>query len=57
MTWRDVRLAYVHEYSEPDLDEVLGDIGFQVVQKFAGSVGARRAEHDRGVLLYVLRKG
>ncbi len=57
MTWRDVRLAYVHEYSEPDLDEVLGDIGFQVMQKFAGSVGASRAELDRGVLLYVLRKG
>jgi hypothetical protein len=57
-TWRDVRLAYVHEYSEPDLDRVLGDIGYAVVQKFAGSVGEpRRADLDRGVLLYLLRKG
>jgi hypothetical protein len=55
-TWKDVRLAYVHEYSERDLDIVLTDIGYAVVEKFAGSVGSGPAL-DRGVLLYVLRKG
>lgn len=58
MTWRDVRLAYVHEYSEPDLDQVLSDIGYATVQKFAGSVGANdRSSNDRGMLLYLLHKG
>ncbi len=58
MTWRDVRLAYVHEYSEPDLDRVLSDIGYATVHKFAGSVGANdRSSSDRGMLLYLLRKG
>lgn len=56
MTWRDVRLAYVHEYSEVDLDRVLADIGYAVVQKHAGSVGVSDPGSDRGVLLYLLQK-
>ena len=51
-----MRLAYVHEYSEPDLDGVLADIGYAVVEKFAGSVGGGGGDGDRGVLLYLLRK-
>ena len=47
MTWKDVRLAYVHEYCESDLDAVLTDIGYTVVSKFsAGAV----------TLLYLLQK-
>ena len=46
MTWRDVRLAYVHEYYEPEPDRVLAEIGYTIVQKFAGSVGADRSSSD-----------
>lgn len=47
MTWKDVRLAYVHEYCESDLDAVLADIGYSVVSKFSSGGVA---------LLYLLRK-
>ena len=52
LTWQNVRLAYVHEYSEPDLDAVVGDIGFTILRKFS------RGDHtgDRVVLLYLLQK-
>ena len=54
MTWRDVRLAYVHEYSEPDLDAVIADIGFTIIRKFQR--GVRSGDQDRVVLLYLLQK-
>ena len=54
MTWRDVRLAYVHEYSEPDLDAVIGDIGYTILRKFQR--GVRSGDQDRVVLLYLLQK-
>jgi hypothetical protein len=53
-TWSDVRLAYVHEYSEADLELVLCDIGFTVLRKFLG--GMRGLEGERVVLLYLLQK-
>ena len=39
-TWSDVRLAYVHEYSEPDLERVVTDIGFTILAKFPAGCGA-----------------
>ncbi len=53
-TWHDVRLAYVHEYSEDDLDHVITDIGFTILRKFQR--GVRSADQERVVLLYVLQK-
>jgi hypothetical protein len=53
-TWNDVRLAYVHEYSEPDLDRVVTDIGFTILERFPG--GMRGVEKERVVLLYLLQK-
>ena len=53
-TWRDVRLAYVHEYSEDDLDGVITDVGFTIVRKFQR--GVRTPDQERVVLLYVLQK-
>jgi len=53
-TWSDVRLAYVHEYSEPDLDELLKNLGFSVLEKF--SSGVRGLDAERVVLLYLLRR-
>ena len=53
-SWRDVRLAYVHEYSEPDLDAVVTDIGFTIVDKLRRGVPLA---DDPGVLLYLLQKG
>ena len=50
---RDVRLAYVHEYSETDLDEVLAEIGYTTLNKFHG---APTADQERVVLLYILRR-
>ena len=52
--WADVRLAYVHEYSEPALDAVIGDIGFTVVEKYHRGVSG--ADAERVVLLYLLQK-
>ena len=54
MTWRDVRLCYVHEYSEPELDAVLAEIGFTTVAKLHR--GVRGADTERVVLLYLLQK-
>ncbi len=54
-TWTDVRLAYVHEYAEADLERVVCDIGFTVLEKISG--GVRGLEGERVVLLYLLRKG
>jgi hypothetical protein len=54
MTWHDVRLCYVHEYSEPDLDGVLAEIGYTTVAKFHR--GVRGADRERVVLLYLLQK-
>jgi hypothetical protein len=54
MTWRDVRLCYVHEYSEPDLDAVLAEIGYTTVAKLHR--GVRGADTERVVLLYLLQK-
>jgi hypothetical protein len=54
MTWRDVRLCYVHEYSEADLDAVLAEIGFMTVAKLHR--GVRGADTERVVLLYLLQK-
>jgi hypothetical protein len=54
MTWRDVRLCYVHEYSEADLDATLAEIGFMIVAKLHR--GVRGADSDRVVLLYLLQK-
>ena len=53
-TWTDVRLAYVHEYSEPDLERVVCEMGFSILAKFPG--GMRGVDHERVVLLYLLRK-
>ncbi|MEA2844442.1 MAG: Histidine-specific methyltransferase, SAM-dependent [Actinomycetota bacterium] len=53
-TWSDVRLAYVHEYSEPDLERVVCGIGFTILERFPG--GVRGVENDRVVLLYLLQK-
>jgi hypothetical protein len=53
-TWTDVRLAYVHEYSEPDLERVVCDMGFSILATFPG--GMRGVDHERVVLLYLLRK-
>ena len=53
-TWNDVRLAYVHEYSEADVEDVLAEIGFVVLERFPG--GMRGVDQDRVVLLYLLRK-
>jgi Histidine-specific methyltransferase, SAM-dependent len=53
-TWSDVRLAYVHEYSEPDLERVLCDTGFTILERFPG--GMRGVDQDRVVLLYLLRR-
>jgi len=53
-TWHDVRLAYVHEYSEDDLDHVITDVGFTILRKFQR--GVRSADQERVVLLYVLHK-
>ncbi len=53
-TWHDVRLAYVHEYSEDDLDRVITGIGFTILRKFQR--GVRSADQERVVLLYVLQK-
>ena len=52
-TWHDVRLAYVHEYSEDDLDHVITGVGFSILGKFQG---VRSADQERVVLLYVLQK-
>jgi Histidine-specific methyltransferase, SAM-dependent len=54
MTWRDVRLCYVHEYSEADLDAALAEIGFTTVAKL--DRGVRGADTERVVLLYLLQK-
>jgi len=53
-TWHDVRLAYVHEYSEDDLDDVIKNVGFTILRKFQR--GVRSADQERVVLLYVLQK-
>ncbi len=53
-TWHDVRLAYVHEYSEDDLDHLITDVGFNILRKFQR--GVRSADQERVVLLYVLQK-
>ncbi len=53
-TWTDVRLAYVHEYSEPDVEEVLAEVGFVVLERFPG--GMRGIDQDRVVLLYLLQR-
>lgn len=52
--WHDVRLAYVHEYSEADLDHVITGVGFTILRKFQR--GVRSADQERVVLLYVLQK-
>lgn len=54
MTWRDVRLCYVHEYGEADLDQASGEIGFSTVAKLHR--GVRGADTERVVLLYLLQK-
>ncbi|HEU5447701.1 MAG TPA: L-histidine N(alpha)-methyltransferase, partial [Acidimicrobiia bacterium] len=54
MTWRDVRLCYVHEYSEADLDDALAEIGYTTVAKL--HAGVRGADSERVVLLYLLQK-
>ena len=54
-TWNDVRLAYVHEYAEEDLDHLITDVGFTILRKFER--GVRTADQERVVLLYVLQKG
>ena len=54
-TWHDVRLAYVHEYAEEDLDRRITDVGFSILRKFER--GVRNADQERVVLLYVLQKG
>jgi hypothetical protein len=54
-TWHDVRLAYVHEYAEDDLDRLVTDVGFTILRKFER--GVRSADQERVVLLYVLQKG
>lgn len=54
-TWNDVRLAYVHEYAEADLERAVCDLGFTVLQKYSG--GVQGLENERVVLLYLLRKG
>jgi hypothetical protein len=54
-TWNDVRLAYVHEYAEEDLDRLITDVGFTILRKFER--GVRSAGEERVVLLYVLQKG
>ncbi|HEY4408581.1 MAG TPA: L-histidine N(alpha)-methyltransferase [Acidimicrobiia bacterium] len=54
ITWRDVRLCYVHEYSEPELDDVLAEIGYHTVAKLHR--GVRGADSERVVLLYLLQK-
>ena len=54
MTWRDVRLCYVHEYSEADLDAALSEIGYTTVAKLHR--GVRGADSERVVLLYLLQK-
>jgi len=54
MTWRDVRLCYVHEYSEADLDAALDEIGYTTVAKLHR--GVRGADAERVVLLYLLQK-
>ena len=54
MTWRDVRLCYVHEYSEADLDVALAEIGYTTVAKL--HAGVRGADSERVVLLYLLQK-
>lgn len=53
-TWHDVRLAYVHEYSEDDLDHLITDVGFTILRKVQR--GVRSADQERVVLLYVLQK-
>ncbi len=53
-TWNDVRLAYVHEYAEDDLDRLITDVGFTILRKFQR--GVRTADQERVVLLYVLQK-
>lgn len=53
-TWHDVRLAYVHEYSEDDLDHLITDVGFSILRKFQR--GVRSADQERVVLLYVLQR-
>ena len=53
MTWKDVRLAYVHEYSEPEMDTAIERIGFRIVRKFHRGTGAG---HERVVLLYLLQR-
>ncbi len=53
-TWHDVRLAYVHEYAEDDLDHLITDVGFTILRKFQR--GVRSADQERVVLLYVLQK-
>jgi len=54
MTWRDVRLCYVHEYSEAELDAALDEIGYTTVAKLHR--GVRGADTERVVLLYLLQK-
>jgi uncharacterized SAM-dependent methyltransferase len=54
MKWRDVRLAYVHEYSEADLDAVITGIGYIILKKFHR--GVRSADQEGVVLLYLLQK-
>jgi hypothetical protein len=54
MTWRDVRLCYVHEYGEAELDAALDEVGFDTVAKFHR--GVRGADTERVVLLYLLQK-
>ena len=53
-TWNDVRLAYVHEYAEEDLDHLIADVGFTILRTFER--GVRTADQERVVLLYVLQK-
>ena len=54
-TWNDVRLAYVHEYSEADLEHVVTDIGFTILARYPGRM--RGVENERVVLLYLLQRG
>ena len=53
-TWHDVRLAYVHEYSEDDLDHLITEVGFNILRKFQR--GVRSADQERVVLLYILQR-
>lgn len=53
-TWRDVRLAYVHEYSEAGLDGVIEEIGYTIVKKFHR--GVTSTDIEPVVLLYLLQK-